>query len=59
MKKQRSVKIKLNKLIQALGSREAVAKTLGIHVSYISKMLKDVIPGKRLYRDICKAGDDL
>jgi len=54
MKTQRSVKTKLIKLIQRHGSNKKVAELLDIHVSYITKMLKGLAPGKRLYRDICK-----
>ncbi len=54
MKTQRSVKTKLTKLIQRHGSNKKVAELLDIHVSYITKMLDGLVPGKRLYRDICK-----
>ena len=57
MKTQRKVKTKLTKLIQRHGSKKRVAELLDIHVSYITKMLSDFIPGKRLYRDICKLTD--
>ena len=53
MKTQRSVKTKLTKLIQRHGNNKGVAELLDIHVSYITKMLKGLAPGKRLYRDIC------
>jgi len=54
MKTQRTVKTRINKLIQRHGSKKIVAGLFGIHVSYITKMLKGAIPGKRLYRDICE-----
>lgn len=54
MKTQRKVKTKLTKLIQRHGSKKRVAELLDIHVSYITKMLGDTTPGKRLYRDICE-----
>ena len=57
MKTQRSVKTKLIKLIQRHGSNKKVAEHLDIHVSYITKMLNGLVPGKRLYRDICKLAE--
>ena len=53
MKKSRQVKTKINKLIQEYGTHRAVADALFIHWTYIYKMQKGMIPGKRLYRDIC------
>ena len=55
MKTKITVKGKINKLIQMHGSKAAVAKLLGVDISYIYKMLKGRMIGKRLYRDICEA----
>ena len=57
MKTPRTVKTKIAKLIQRHGSKKKVAELLGIHVSYITKMLGDAVPGQRLYRDICNLYD--
>ena len=54
MKTQRKVKTKITKLIQRHGSKKRVAELLDIHVSYITKMMYGLAPGKRLYRDICE-----
>ena len=54
MKPPRSVKTKLSKLIQHFGKRKLVADQLGCHFTYIYKMEAGAVPGKRLYRDICK-----
>lgn len=58
MKNPRSVKTKLVKLIQRFGRRKVLADALEIHVTYIYKMERGVIPGKRLYIDICKLYED-
>lgn len=57
MKTPRSVKTKINKLIQVYGTHKAVANALFIHWTYIYKMQNGMIPGKRLYRDICNLAD--
>lgn len=54
MKPSRTVKTKLAKLIQHYAKRKHVAERLGIHVTYIYKMERGFVPGKRLYRDICE-----
>ena len=51
--KPRSVKIKIKQLIVRYGNRKKVAEVLDIELSYIYKLEKDAIPGRRLYRDIC------
>lgn len=58
MKKLRKVKTKIAKLIQRFSRRKALADALGIHVTYIYKMERGAIPGKRLYIDICKLYED-
>lgn len=57
MKVPRTVKTKIAKLIKVFGKRKFVAERLGIHVTYIYKLERGKIPGKRLYRDICKFYD--
>ena len=52
--KPRSVKTKIKQLIARYGNRKKVAEVLDVELSYIYKLEKNVIPGRRLYRDICK-----
>ena len=51
--KSRSVKTKIIQLIKRYGNRKKVAEILNIELSYVYKLEKDAIPGRRLYRDIC------
>lgn len=59
MKKPRSVKAKIAKLIRVVGDKKELAKTLNIHLTYIYKMESGMVPGKRLYRDILKLEENL
>jgi hypothetical protein len=59
MKTKRSVKTKIAKLIQRFGSRKALADALEIHVTYIYKMEAGKMPGKWLYRNICKIAETI
>ena len=51
--KARSVKTKIKQLVKEFGSKKKVAEVLDIELSYVYKLEKNFIPGKRLYRDIC------
>lgn len=56
--KPRTVKTKIKQLISRYGGRKKVAEILNIELSYIYKLEKNVIPGWRLYRDICLRCDN-
>ena len=58
--KPRTVKTKVVRLSQHFGSRKAFAEAIGIHISYVSKIIKhNMVPGKRLYADICDMYDSI
>jgi hypothetical protein len=54
MKSRRTVKTKIKQLVRELGGYETVAVKLEVALSYVYRLGKGTVPGKRLYRDICK-----
>jgi len=52
MKINRPVKTKIKQLVRRLGGYKEVAKRLDIALSYVYRLEKGAIPGKRLYKDI-------
>jgi hypothetical protein len=58
MKKSQPVKTKITRLLKRYGGNyKALAKDLGCHWSYPYKLKNGMVPGKRLYRDICELYD--
>ena len=51
--KPRTVKTKIKQLIKKYGSRKQVAQELNIALSYVYRLEKGMIPGWRLYKDVC------
>lgn len=56
--KPKGVKTKIKRLIKCCGGRVGLAQELKIDLSYIYKFEKGVVPGSRLFRDICELYDD-
>jgi len=52
--KNKSVKIKIKKLIKIFDGRKNIAEKLNIALSYVYRLEKGHPPGNRLYKDICE-----
>ena len=48
----RPVKIKIKRLLKKCGGYTGLARELDVALSYVYRLEKGTIPGKRLYRDI-------
>jgi len=50
--KTRPVKTKIGRLLKRYGGYTGLARELDVALSYVYRLEKGTIPGKRLYRDI-------
>ena len=58
MKRGRTVQIKIKELCKVYPHKSELAKKLEVTQCYVYQMLKGLIPGARLYRDILKLHEE-